>query len=97
MEYKETTSLSSDGQCNFLPSRGSKVVSEHHDKTKGIVDNSGHVSKLVHQFYFVKLCPKDPNSISKIKKDENVVKKMNQDIHEITERITKKMVYSITL
>ncbi|XP_058776879.1 uncharacterized protein LOC131651229 [Vicia villosa] len=54
-------------------------------------NNSEHVSKLVHQFFFVKLWPTDPDSISKIKTEENVVKKMNQDISEITESITKKM------
>jgi hypothetical protein len=36
----------------------------------------------------------DPNSISKIKMEEKMVKKINQDICEITERITKKVVYS---
>lgn len=59
---------------------------------KAIDDNSEHVSKLVHQFYFVKLWPIDQDSICKIKVEENVVKKMNQDISEITESITKKMV-----
>ncbi|KAI5412960.1 hypothetical protein KIW84_057542 [Lathyrus oleraceus] len=58
---------------------------------KAIDDNSEHVSKLVHQFYFVKLWPIDQDSICKIKVEENVVKKMNQDISEITESITKKM------
>ncbi|KAK2424587.1 hypothetical protein P8452_53551 [Trifolium repens] len=33
----------------------------------------------------------DPNSISKIKMEEKMVKKINQDICEITERITKKV------
>lgn len=59
---------------------------------KAIDDHSEHVSKFVHQFYFVKLWPTDPDSISKIKTEENIVKKMNQDISEITESITKKMV-----
>ncbi|XP_045807419.1 proton pump-interactor 1-like [Trifolium pratense] len=48
-------------------------------------------SKLVHQFYFVKIWPTDPDSISKIKKEENLVKKMNHEIAEITETIAKKM------
>jgi hypothetical protein len=52
--------------------------------TKAIDDNSGHVSK------FFKL---SPDSISKFNKEENLVKKMNQDICEITEKITEKMVY----
>ena len=60
--------------------------------TKAIDDNSEHVSKPVHQFYFVKLWPTEPDSISKIKKEENLVKKMNQDIGEISEKITEKMV-----
>jgi hypothetical protein len=60
--------------------------------SKAIDDNSEHVSKPVHQFYFVKLWPTDPDSISKIKKEENLVKKMNQDIGEISEKITEKMV-----
>ncbi|KAK2370630.1 hypothetical protein QL285_083665 [Trifolium repens] len=50
--------------------------------TKAIDDNSGHVSK------FFKL---SPDSISKFNKEENLVKKMNQDICEITEKITEKM------
>jgi hypothetical protein len=37
----------------------------------------------------------DPDSISKIKMEEKMVKKINQDICEITERITKKVVYNI--
>ncbi|XP_024630073.1 proton pump-interactor 1 isoform X2 [Medicago truncatula] len=53
-------------------------------------DNSGHVSKLVHQFYFVKLWPTEPDSISKIRKEENIVMKINQDISEITDKIAKK-------
>jgi hypothetical protein len=63
-------------------------------KTKAIDDNLGHVSKFVHPFYFVKLSPTDPESISKIKREEKVIKKMNQDICEITEMITKKLVYN---
>lgn len=58
-------------------------------------DNSGHVSKLVHQFYFVKLWPTEPDSISKIRKEENIVMKINQDISEITDKIAKKTVYNI--
>ncbi|KAK2424589.1 hypothetical protein QL285_034936 [Trifolium repens] len=50
--------------------------------TKAIDDNSGHVSK------FFKL---SPDSISKFNKEKNLVKKMNQDICEITEKITEKM------
>lgn len=53
-------------------------------------DNSGHVSKLVHQFYFVKLWPTEPDSISKIRKEENIVMKINQDISEITDKIAEK-------
>jgi hypothetical protein len=53
--------------------------------TKAIDDNSGHVSK------FFKL---SPDSISKFNKKENLVKKMNQDIREITEKITEKIVYT---
>ncbi|KAK2370637.1 hypothetical protein QL285_083670 [Trifolium repens] len=34
----------------------------------------------------------DPDSISKIKMEEKMVKKINQDICEITERITKKSI-----
>lgn len=63
-------------------------------KTKAIDDNLGHVSKFVHPFYLVKLSPIDPESISKIKREEKVIKKMNQDICEITEMITKKVVYN---
>jgi len=63
-------------------------------KTKAINDNLGHVSKFVHPFYFVKLSPTDPETISKIKKEEKVIKKMNQDICEITEMITNKVVYN---
>lgn len=56
-------------------------------------DNSGHVSKPVHQFYFVKLWPREPDSISKIRKEENMVMKINQDISEITDKIAKNTVY----
>ncbi|WJX74053.1 hypothetical protein P8452_57763 [Trifolium repens] len=53
-------------------------------------DNSGHVSKVVHQFYFVKLWPTNPDSIGKIKKEENIIMKMNQDTCKISDIIAKK-------
>ncbi|XP_045800725.1 proton pump-interactor 1-like [Trifolium pratense] len=55
-------------------------------------DNSEHVSKHVHQFYFVKLWPTTPDSICKIKKEENIVMKMKQDICKISDIIAKKTV-----
>lgn len=58
-------------------------------KTKTVNGNLGHVSKFSHRFYFVKLSSIDPESISIIKKEEKVIQKMNQDICEITEMITK--------
>ncbi|KEH39158.1 proton pump interactor, putative [Medicago truncatula] len=64
---------------------------KHDERRMAINGDSEHVSRIAQQFYFVKLCPTDPNSISKIKKEENLIKKMNQDICEITESITKKM------
>ncbi|GAU27142.1 hypothetical protein TSUD_104510 [Trifolium subterraneum] len=57
-------------------------------------DNSGDVSKFVHQFYFVKLWPTIPDSICKIKKEENIVMKMKQDICKISDIIAKKTVRS---
>lgn len=63
-------------------------------KTKTIDGNLGHVSKFSHRFYFVKLSSVDPESISIIKKEEKVIQKMNQDICEITEMITKNGVYN---
>ncbi|KAJ1434528.1 proton pump-interactor [Sesbania bispinosa] len=85
MEDKETMShpnpsLESDGQCDFSPSGRFEVGSE--------LDGREPVH---HQFYFVKLWPTEPDSISQIKKEESVVKKMNQDLCEITEKITEKM------
>ncbi|KAK7324710.1 hypothetical protein VNO77_28496 [Canavalia gladiata] len=56
-----------------------------------VLEDSVYVSKLVHQFYFVKHWPTDPDSISQIKRIESEVEKMNQDICEITERIEEKM------
>jgi hypothetical protein len=56
-------------------------------------DNSGHVPKLVHQFYFVKLWPTNPDSICKIKKEENIIMKMNQDTSKFSDIIAKKTVY----
>ncbi|KAK2370632.1 proton pump-interactor [Trifolium repens] len=53
-------------------------------------DNSGHVPKLVHQFYFVKLWPTNPDSICKIKKEENIIMKMNQDTCKFSDIIAKK-------
>ncbi|KAK2370629.1 proton pump-interactor [Trifolium repens] len=53
-------------------------------------DNSGHVSKVVHQFYFVKLWPTNPDSIGKIKKEENIIMKMNQDTCKLSDIIAKK-------
>ncbi|MED6161830.1 hypothetical protein PIB30_064453 [Stylosanthes scabra] len=46
--------------------------------------------KLVHQFYFVKLWPSEPDSVSQIKKQELTVEKMNRDIQEITDKIKEK-------
>jgi hypothetical protein len=58
-------------------------------------DNSGHVSKVVHQFYFVKLWPTNPDSIGKITKEENIIMKMNQDTCKFSDIIAKKTVYII--
>lgn len=58
---------------------------------KTIDDNLKHVSKLGQQFYFVKVWPIDPDSMCRLKIKENKVKTMNQDISEITERITMKI------
>jgi len=77
----------------FMSKLGNLNIMEN-KKTKTIDDNSGHVSKFVHPFGFVKLCPTDPESISKIKREEKVIKKMNQDICDITEMITRKLVYN---
>jgi hypothetical protein len=71
---------------NFSSKSGKFNIMENKD-TKAIDDNSGHVSK------FFKL---SPDSISKFNKEKNLVKKMNQDICEITEKITEKMVYTIS-
>ncbi|XP_058773905.1 proton pump-interactor 1-like [Vicia villosa] len=60
-------------------------------ENKAIDENSGHDSKLVHQFYFVKLWPTVPDSISQIKKEEKVTETMNRDISKITDKIAKKM------
>ncbi|WJX69280.1 hypothetical protein P8452_53548 [Trifolium repens] len=49
-------------------------------------DNSRHV----HQFYFVKLWPTNPDSICKIKKEENIIMKMNQDTSKFSDIIAKK-------
>lgn len=86
MEDKEATSppnpsLKSDGKFD--------------EKTKTIDEDSEHVSRIFRQFYFVKLWPTDLDSVTKIKKEENVLMKMNQDICEVTEKITEKMVYII--
>lgn len=88
MEDKETNksppnpSLESEGEDDFFPSsefETQKVGSELNGRTK-VIDNSGHVPKHVHQFYFVNLWPTDPDSISQIKKEEGVVEKMNRDV-----------------
>lgn len=68
----------------------SKLGNRNNNIMENKEDNSGHVSKLVHQFYFVKLWPTEPDSISKIRKEENIVMKINQDISEITDKIAKK-------
>jgi hypothetical protein len=78
--------MTKSGKLNIMENKETTSPPEAND------DNLEHVSKLVHQFYFVKLWPTEPDSISKIKKEENLVKKMNQDIGEISEKITEKMV-----
>lgn len=88
MEDKEATSPPNPS----LESNG-----KFDEKTKAIDEDSEHVSRIFHQFYFVKLWPTDPDSITKIKKEENVLMKLNQDICEVTEKITEKMVYYIVL
>lgn len=82
MEDKEATSPPNPS----LESNG-----KFDEKTKAIDEDSKHVSRIFHQFYFVKLWPTDPDSITKIKKEENVLMKLNQDICEVTEKITEKM------
>ncbi|KAF7805943.1 proton pump-interactor 1-like [Senna tora] len=49
------------------------------------------VPKLVHQFYFVKLWPEDPDSVSRIRKAERVIEDMNQEHLRISEEIKEKM------
>ncbi|XP_020229427.1 proton pump-interactor BIP103-like [Cajanus cajan] len=83
-------SLESDVQNDFFPTTEFEVESELDGRTN-VNDDSGHVSKLVHRFYFVKLWPTNPDSVSEIKKKESVIEKMNHDIREITERIKEKM------
>lgn len=80
---------------NIMENKETTSPTKHDERRMAINGDSEHVSRIAQQFYFVKLCPTDPNSISKIKKEENLIKKMNQDICEITESITKKMVYNI--
>jgi hypothetical protein len=64
---------------NFTSKSGNFYIMENKD-TKAIDNNSGQVS---------------PDSISKFNKEMNLIKKMDQDICEITERIKEKMVYVI--
>ncbi|TKY45888.1 proton pump-interactor [Spatholobus suberectus] len=76
MEEKETMShanpsLESDRQGDFFPSSQFEVGSEL-DGRPHVIDDSGHVSKLVHRFYYVKLWPTNPDSISLIKKLESL-------------------------
>lgn len=83
MEDKETSllqnsSLESEENDDVFPSRAH--------------ENQGHVPKQVHQFYFVKLWPTDPDSVSRIKKAERVIEKMNQEHLRISEKIKEKMV-----
>ncbi|CAL5200390.1 unnamed protein product [Lathyrus oleraceus] len=59
-------------------------------ENKAVDENSGNVSKLVHQFNFVKLWPTVPDSVSQIQREEKVIKTMNQDIWEITDKIAKR-------
>ncbi|KAI5412964.1 hypothetical protein KIW84_057543 [Lathyrus oleraceus] len=54
-------------------------------ENNAIDENSGHV----HQFYFVKVWPTVPDSVSQIQKEEKVIKTMNQDISVITDKIAK--------
>ncbi|MED6154988.1 hypothetical protein PIB30_001130 [Stylosanthes scabra] len=49
--------------------------------------------KLVHHFYFVKLWPSEPDSVSQIKKQELQIEKMNREIQEITDKIKEKTDY----
>ncbi|KAK7272387.1 hypothetical protein RJT34_28937 [Clitoria ternatea] len=79
-----------DEKDNFFPSNEFDVGLEL-DGRSLIIENSVHVSKHVQRFYFVKLWPTDPDSISQVKKEENVVEKMNKEILEITEKIKEKM------
>ncbi|KAK7290889.1 hypothetical protein RIF29_05655 [Crotalaria pallida] len=98
MEAKETTSppnpsLDSEGEDDFIPSNTvetKKLGSELDGRTQ-VIETAGHAPKQVHQFYFVKLWPTDPDSISQIKKEEKMVAKMNRDIIEITEKIKERM------
>ncbi|KAH1218649.1 Proton pump-interactor [Glycine max] len=83
-------SLESDEQNDFFPSSEFELGPELDGRTH-LIDDSGHVSKLVHRFYFVKHWPTDPYSISLIKKKESVIEKMNQDIREMNERMEEKM------
>ncbi|KAI5412957.1 uncharacterized protein LOC127086902 [Lathyrus oleraceus] len=59
-------------------------------ENKAVDENSGNVSKHVHQFNFVKLWPTVPDSVSQIQREEKVIKTMNQDIWEITDKIAKR-------
>lgn len=61
-------SLESDEQNDFFPSSEFELGPELDGRTH-LIDDSGHVSKLVHRFYFVKHWPTDPYSISLIKKE----------------------------
>ncbi|PON74869.1 hypothetical protein TorRG33x02_246430 [Trema orientale] len=61
---------------------------DHEPNETSVLDEDINVSKKVHQFYFVKFRPhQEPCSVSKIKKAEKLIRKLNRDELWVTKRI----------